>query len=281
MRQHTVSEGIAEMPLKIYLSRAFPAWPGWLLRETLKKKDVRINNRRSGAEAFVSAGDVLSIYVDDRYFEAPLDIIYEDADWLIADKPVGVPVLPDGRGIGGDTMQTRIQAHCPQARLCHRLDTGTGGVLVSAKNDRAEQAALQAFAGHDMLKLYRCIAVGHPAQREACLRDYLIKDAASSSVRIAERPQPGALMAETHYRLLDQRDGLSLLEVQLMTGRTHQIRAHLSHIGLPLLGDDKYGDRAANRQWHALQPQLWCVKIELLGHTFESRPRFACHAFDV
>lgn len=281
MRRHTVPEGVLNVPLKNYLSRAFPAWPGWLLRETLKKKDVRINDRRSGAEAIVSAGDVLSIYVDDRYFDAPLDVIYEDDNWLIADKPAGVPVLSDGRGIGGDTMQTRIQAHCPQARLCHRLDTGTGGVLVSAKNDRAEQAALEAFAGHDMLKMYRCIAVGHPSQKEACLRDYLIKDAASSSVRIVRTSQPGALPVETRYRLIEERQGLSLLEVRLMTGRTHQIRAHLSHIGLPLLGDDKYGDRAANRQWHVVQPQLWCVKIGLLGHTFESRPRFACHAFNV
>lgn len=280
MRQHTVPAGVPETSLKSYLTRAFPAWPSWLIRETLKKKDVRVNGAKSGAEAVVRAGDTLSIYVDDRYFEAPLQMIYEDDDWLVADKPAGVPVDSDGRGVGGDTMLARLKAHCPSARLCHRLDTGTGGVLIAAKNDRAEQAALRAFAAHDLVKLYRCIAVGQPPRDEARLTAYLLKDASASSVRILEHPAPGALSIETRYRLIEARDALSLLEVRLMTGRTHQIRAHLSYVGLPLLGDDKYGDREENRRWHVSQPQLWCVRISLLGHTFESRPRFSCRAFE-
>ncbi len=281
MRLHTVPQGVSQTPLKTYLTRAFPTWPGWLLRETLKKKDVRINGKRSGAEGVVCAGDTLSLYVDDHYFETPLDVLYEDEHWLIVDKPTGVPVAPDGRSIGGDTMQTRLQAHCAQARLCHRLDTGTGGVLVAAKDDATEEAAAKAFAGHDMLKLYRCVVVGHPPQKEACLKAYLIKDAQASSVRIVDYPAPGALSIETRYRVLAEREGLALLEVRLMTGRTHQIRAHLGHVGLPLLGDDKYGDRSANRQHHIAQPQLWCVRIELLGQVFESTPRWACRVFDV
>ena len=280
MRQHTVPAGVPETGLKSYLTRAFPAWPSWLIRETLKKKDVRVNGIKSGAEAVVRAGDTLSIYVDDKYFEAPLQVIYEDGDWLVVDKPAGVPVDSDGRGVGGDTMLARLTAHCPSARLCHRLDTGTGGVLIAAKNDQAEQAALKAFAAHDLVKLYRCIVVGRPPREEARLTAYLLKDASAANVRILDHPAPGALSIETRYRLIEARDGLSLLEVRLMTGRTHQIRAHLSHVGLPLLGDDKYGDREENRRRRVSQPQLWCEKISLLGHTFESRPRFSCRAFE-
>ena len=280
MRQHIVPQSVPETSIRAYLTRAFPTWPAWLIRETLKKKDVRVNGAKSGAEAVVRAGDVLSIYVDDKYFEAPLQVIFEDDDWLVVDKPAGVPVDSDGRGVGGDTMQARLRAHCPSARLCHRLDTGTGGVLIAAKNDQTERAALKAFAGHDMLKLYRCIVVGQPPRDEARLLAYLVKYADAASVRILERPAPGALPIETRYRLIDARCGLSLLEVRLMTGRTHQICAHLSHMGLPLLGDDKYGDREENHLRRVRQPQLWCVKIELLGRTFESSPRFSCQVFE-
>ena len=280
MRQHIVPASVPAISLRSYLTRAFPTWPSWLIRETLKRKDVRVNGTKSGAEAVVRAGDVISIYVDDKYFEAPLQVIHEDSDWLVVNKPAGVPVDSDGRGVGGDTMLARLTTHCPSARLCHRLDTGTGGVLIAAKNDSAEQAALRAFAAHDLVKLYRCIAVGQPPRDEARLTAYLVKDASASSVRILDHSAPGALSIETRYRLIEARCGLSLLEVRLMTGRTHQIRAHLSHVGLPLLGDDKYGNREENRRRRVSQPQLWCVKIDLLGHTFESSPRFSCHAFE-
>ena len=104
MRQHIVPQSVPETSLRAYLTRAFPTWPAWLIRETLKKKDVRVNGAKSGAEAVVRAGDVLSIYVDDKYFEAPLQVIFEDDDWLVVDKPAGVAAHPSMGWDGPDVL---------------------------------------------------------------------------------------------------------------------------------------------------------------------------------
>lgn len=274
MHRHTVPVGVDPTPLARYLSRAFPQLPGWLIRETLKKKDVRINGAKSGSDASVAAGDELTLYIDDKYFSAPLSVLYEDARLLVVEKPTGIPVDADRANIGADTMLVRIQAHCPSAQLCHRLDAGTGGVLIAAKTDDALTEMTDAFQRHALTKTYRCLVVGRPAAPEARLKDYLVKDARASHVRIVHRPQPGALSVETHYRLVDAKGGLSLLEVTLITGRTHQIRAHLSSIGLPLLGDDKYGDREANRRFNRSQPALWCTEIRWNRLVFHSDAPF-------
>ncbi len=276
MRRHTIPQGVSPTPVSRYLTRAFPRLPGWLIRDTLKKKDVRINGRKSGADAVVRAGDELMLYVDDKYFEAPLTVIYEDERLLVVDKPAGIPVDADKANIGADTMLIRLQAYCPGAQLCHRLDTGTGGVLIAAKTDEALDEMTAAFKNHtEITKKYQCLVVGKPAKSEAKLKDYLIKDAGSAHVRIVHAPQPGALSVETHYRLLGTKDSVSLLEVTLITGRTHQIRAHLSSASLPLAGDDKYGDRAANRRLGKSQPALWCTEICWKDRIFRSKAPFS------
>lgn len=274
MHRHTVPPGVSPTPLNRYLARAFPTLPGWLIRETLKKKDVRINGAKSGADASVSAGDELTLYIDDKYFAAPLTVIYEDGRLLVVEKPAGIPVDADQANIGADTMLSRIQAHCKTAQLCHRLDTGTGGVLIAAKTAGALDEMMDAFRSHELTKKYLCLVVGKPAAQEARLNDYMIKDAGSSRVRVIHPPVQGALPIETHYRLLESKNGVSLLEVTLITGRTHQIRAHLSSVSLPLLGDDKYGDRAANRRLNRSQPALWCAELRWKDYVFKSAPPF-------
>ena len=274
MHRHIVPEGVQPMPLSRYLARAFPRLPGWLIRETLKKKDVRIDGVKSGPDAPVHAGNELTLYVEEKYFENPLIIIHEDKSLLVVEKPAGIPVDSDQSGVGADTMLSRIQSHCPGAQLCHRLDTGTGGVLIAAKTEDALNEMKHAFKHHLLTKKYHCIAISVPSHREEKLTAYLLKDSSSARVRIVNAPQPGALPIETHYRLLDSKNGLSLLEVTLVTGRTHQIRAHLSSIGLPLLGDDKYGDRAANRRHGRMQPALWCAEIHWQNFVFRSKPPF-------
>ena len=273
MHTHIVPAGISPTPLRQYLSRAFPAMPGWLLRETLKRKDVRVNGVRSSGDVLVRGGDTLILYVEARYLTALPEVIYEDDALLVAEKPAGIPVDSDGQGIGADTMLARLRAVCPDARLCHRLDTGTGGVLIAAKNEAAEAYIRAVFEAHALTKLYQCVVVGNPPRDEARLTAWLEKDADASRVRVIDHPAPHALPIETRYRVLAQANDLARLEVNLITGRTHQIRAHLSHVGLPLLGDDKYGDRAANRRYRAAQPVLWCTQVAFDGHVFESKPR--------
>lgn len=274
MRKHVVPPGVSPMPLRQYLSRAFPAAPAWLLRETLKKKDVRVNGVKSAADAAVRGRDELTLYIDERYLTAPPEVIYEDEALIVVDKPAGIPVDSDGQGVGADTMLARLRGVCPDARLCHRLDTDTGGVLIAAKNAEAEARMRVVFASHALTKLYQCVVVGDPPQDAARLTAWLEKDAKAARVRVTDHPSPRALAIETRYRVLARGVGLARLEVNLITGRTHQIRAHLSHVGLPLLGDDKYGDREANRRWKATQPALWCTTISFDRYSFESRPRF-------
>lgn len=274
MRLHRVPNGVPSMALRQYLPRAFPAMPGWLARETLKKKDVRVNGVRSGADAMVEAGDELAIYVDDRFLTALPDVIFEDESLIAVEKPAGVPVDADGQGVGADTMLSRLREICPTARLCHRLDTYTGGVLIAAKTDEAEARMREIFKTHALTKLYECVAVGNPPVDEARLTAWLVKDAKAARVRVIDRDAPGALPIETRYRVIARRNGLARLEVNLITGRTHQIRAHLSHVGLPLLGDDKYGDREANRRLKISQPLLWCTRVQFGRYDFRSAPKF-------
>ena len=274
MRKHVVPPGVAPMLLRQYLARAVPAMPSWLLRETLKRKDARVNGAKAAADALVRGGDELTLYVEERYLTAPPDVIYEDDELIVVDKPAGIPVDSDGQGIGADTMLARLRVVCPDARLCHRLDTYTGGVLLAAKSAGAEARMREIFSAHALTKLYQCVVIGDPPQEAARLTAWLQKDARAARVRVMDRPFPGALPIETRYRVLARNQGLARLEVNLITGRTHQIRAHLSHVGLPLLGDDKYGDRAVNRRWRAEQPVLWCACIRFGTHVFESRPRF-------
>ena len=275
MQKHLVPEHVPAMPLSAYLRRAFPRIPASLLKETLKKRDVRVNGVKSDGQATVRGGDEVTLYMPDKYLTAPLRILYEDERMLAVEKPAGVPVDGDADSIGADTMLARLRAYCPTACLAHRLDAGTGGVLLAGKTGEGLAHLLDAFKSHRVEKTYLCLVRGAPNPPQADRKAFLLKDAASARVRILNSPAPGALSIETRYRLLETRGDTSLVEVQLVTGRTHQIRAHMSFLGYPLLGDDKYGDRAFNRAHHAAQIALWCARLRLDGLTFESRPPFA------
>lgn len=252
--------------------------PGNVIRDALKSKDVRVNGVKSSADVEVSGGDELKLYIDSKFFEMPLDVLYEDAHILCLDKPAGLPVDVDSDGIGADTVLARAKARYPSARLCHRLDEGTGGCLLLALTDEAERALLSAFREHRMKKLYQAVVLSCPEKQEAVLKGFLSKDAGFSRVRVARGPEKGAVPIETHYKVLKERllvsDALCLIEVRLLTGRTHQIRAHMASIGHPILGDDKYGERDMNKQFRVKMPMLWCVKLAYDGLIFTSKPNF-------
>ncbi len=284
MHVHRVPDAVEELTLKRYIARAWPMLDSRAAREMLKRHDVRINGARSGGDALVRGGDRLTLYIDEALLAGTLDIIYQDENLIVADKPANLPVDADGQQIGADTLLSRLRARFPDARLCHRLDTGTGGVVLCAHGERAHAAMLEAFKAHDIQKTYRAIVVGRPERQSARMSGWLIKDAAASRVRVVSRALPGAKKIETGYRLIRATPGgLSELEIDLVTGRTHQIRAHMAYAGHPLLGDDKYGRRDVNRDFHAKNPALWCVRLKItqcaLGEkyramAFESAPRF-------
>nr|MDO4740952.1 RluA family pseudouridine synthase [Eubacteriales bacterium] len=278
MLEHKVSAEIREMPIAAYLRRAYPAVPVFAIREVLKKRDVRINGVRSGAEAVVRGGDELKIYLDERYTKSSLRILYRDAGLLVVEKPQGLPVDTDGAGVGQDTLLARAKAQFPAAQLCHRLDAGTGGAIMLSLDEKTHAKVLAAFREERVGKQYALAVLGRPAPAEGNLTGYIVKNASASTVKVLDRPSPGAKTAVTEYRVVGaaQIEGVtvSFVRARIHTGRTHQIRAQMAHAGWPLIGDDKYGDRAANAKLHAKMPSLWCEELVYEGQVFRSEPRF-------
>ncbi len=263
------------MSLARYLSRSFPMCPGHILRNAMKRRDVRVNGARSGEDAVVSGGDQLAVYIDDRFLTAPAKVLYEDGHILALQKPQGLPVDVDADGIGEDTLLSRARALYPSAELCHRLDAGTGGVTLLALTEDIRAYLTDAFKNHLIEKTYRCLVIGCPEKPEGELVHYLRKDADAALVKETGPNHPGAMRASLKYRVIERRGETTLVEINLGTGRTHQIRAQMALIGCPVVGDDKYGDRAANKRFHAPFPALWCVRLRLSdGRAFESEEGF-------
>jgi len=265
MIRHEVPAGLRSEELSRYLRRAWPLLPGHVLRELLTKRDVRINGARSGKGDSVRGGDTLEIYADKRHFEPMPEIIFDDGRLLAAVKPQGLPALEDQVGVGADTMQIRLQRVHPGARLCHRLDAATGGVMLAAMDEAVANQAFEAFKQHRMRKTYRAVLTQKPPREQMELKAWLTKDARRATVRVTDKPTAAAREIITRLRLIGPAGkGLWLAELEPVTGRTHQLRAHMAHIGCPILGDDKYGDRESNRKYGFMTRLcLWCETMQI------------------
>ena len=265
MIRHEVPASVKAEELSRYLRRAWPLLPGHALRDILKNRDVRINGARSGKGAQLRGGDVLEIYGDARWFEPAVEILYDDGHLLAAVKPQGLPSLPDRDGVGADTMESRLTRTHPTARLCHRLDAATGGVMLASLDEETNARALAAFKNRELHKTYRAILSGAPPKGERTLRAQLFKDAKRGLVRVSDQPSRGSQEIVTRVKpLRSLEDDLWEAELEPVTGRTHQLRAHMAHIGCPILGDDRYGDREINRRLGFVgRLCLWCECIEI------------------
>ncbi len=264
MTEHIVPAGVAPMPLERYLRRAWPLVPGRVLLGALKKRDVRVNGARSGAEAVVRGGDALALYIDPRWLEAGPDVLWTDDRLIVAVKPQGLPVDADRDGVGADTLLARLTRRWPGARLCHRLDAQTGGIVLAAADDGVWAQAFEAFRAHGVRKRYHALALGRFERAGGTLDAWLVKDARRAQVRVLHRDAPGAKPIRTRYQVVaEAAPGLYHVQLEPVTGRTHQLRAHMADFGHPLLGDDRYGDRAANRRYPGVRLCLWHERLEI------------------
>lgn len=270
--------GIGRMPAGRYLRRAWPMVPAHALRDAFKRRDVKINGARVGENDPVSAGDRIELFLPDRYLPAPVETVFDDGRLIACVKPQGLPVDVDADGIGADTLLSRVRRLHPSAQLCHRLDAQTGGLVLAAADADTAARAEETFKLHTIRKTYLAIAKGGFARREGALNGYLIKNARDSRVSVIDHAAPGAKKIETRYRVIEDMGGLARVELEPVTGRTHQLRAHMASIGHPLIGDDKYGDRDLNRKF-GLPLRLWCESVRILkesplaeyrGQTFAS-----------
>ena len=188
--------------------------------------------------------------------------VYEDENMLVVDKNAETEVETD--------LLSELSAITEPLYPVHRLDANTLGLVVLAKNEETESRLLDMFARHETGKIYEAILAGTPDRREGTLIHYGVKDEERSVMRLVPKDTPGALKMELSYRVLETRGGLSKTEIRLLTGRTHQIRVQMASIGCPVLGDDKYGDREANRRYRQKRQLLLAKRLTVAGKTFES-----------
>ena len=260
--EHRIPESVPPMPLERYLRRAWPMLPGHRLRDLLKKRDVRRGGTRLGAKDEVRGGDCLTVYL-------PEALLCPAAEWLWRDeglgallKPQGLPVDADRDGVGADTLAARLEREVPGARLLHRLDAAAGGLVLAALNEEAYAQGLETFRRHALDKRYLALARGGFDRGAGALTAWLKKDARRSQVRILHGPAAGAKDIETRYEVLRDDGGTAALALDPVTGRTHQLRAHMADFGHPLLGDDRYGDRAFNQSSPG-PLRLWCSSMTI------------------
>ena len=279
MKEFTIKANDAGQRLDRFVGKAVPLLPESLLQKYIRLKRIKVNGKGAKRDTRLALGDTLQLYINDEFFERPreensylkvgtprLDIVYEDENILLVDKKPGV--LCHSAGVWDyNTLIANIQAYMAQKgewrpkeensftpALCNRIDRNTGGIVIAAKNAEALRILNQKIKDREIDKRYLCIVHGTPKPAAGTLEGYLFKDAVKNRVYVTKTPQKGAKTCATKYQVLQSKNGLSLVECELITGRTHQIRAQMAAAGWPLLGDGKYGklDKQYDRKIQAL-----------------------------
>lgn len=280
MKEFTIGPNDAGQRVDRFLAKAVPLLPASLAQKYLRIKRIKLGGKRVERDTRLKEGDVLQLYINDEFFDRPrednayltvavpkLSIVYEDDQILLVDKRPGLAVHPHDGAEYGHTLIDHIQSYLYQKRewrpreenaftpaLCNRIDRNTGGIVIAAKTAEALRILNQKIKDRELDKRYLAIVEGTPRPKDGTLRGYLFKDAKQNRVFVTDTPQPGAKTCQTNYKTIASRNGLSLVECELITGRTHQIRAQFAHAGHPLLGDGKYGklDKRFDRRYQAL-----------------------------
>ena len=287
MKEIVIKQNDAGQRLDRFVGKAVPLLPESLLQKYIRLKRIKLNGKGAKRDTRLNLGDTLQLYINDEFFEKPkeensylkvstpkLNIVYEDENILLADKKPGVLCHSAGKW-DYNTLIANIQAYAYQKSegrpkeensfspaLCNRIDRNTGGIVIAAKNAEALRILNDKIRDREIDKKYLCIVHGRPKPAEGRLEGYIFKDAKKNQVYVKDRSEPGAKTAITDYKLLKSAGGLSLVECTLHTGRTHQIRAQMSHAGWPLLGDGKYGSERKNKSFGETEGQaLYSYKL--------------------
>ena len=286
MRELTVGKNDAGQRLDRFVGKSVPLLPSALLQKYIRLKRIKCNGQRAQRDQRLQEGDVLQLYINDEFFDQPrednlfltlfkptLDIVYEDENIMLLNKRPGLVVHADETE-KVNTLINHIQAYLYQKRewnprwenaftpaLCNRIDRNTGGLVIAAKNAETLRIINEKIREREIEKSYLCITLGRPDPAAGRMECFLRKDEKEKLVRVYHRPVPEGKTAITDYKTLETRGKLSLVEVRLETGRTHQIRASFADLGCPLLGDGKYGRGDVNRRYGETRQALYAYRL--------------------
>lgn len=285
MKSFEITKNDANQRLDKFMAKACPTMPQGLMYKYIRLKRIKVNGKRGEISTRLNIGDRVDAYVNDEFFAeispkydflsspARLNIVYEDENILLADKEQGLIVHPD-KNEYRDTLIGRIQHYLyqkgeynPKAEnsfkpsLANRIDRNTGGIVIAAKNAEALRILCEKIKNREIDKRYLAVIHGVPESKSQMLEGYLQKNTDKNKVYLSNKKTDNNLTVKTRYNTLASKNGLSLIEVELITGRTHQIRAHMASIGHPLLGDGKYGKLQNDKKMGFDKQALYSYKL--------------------
>ena len=275
MKSFTISKNDSGQRVDKFILKTFPKLPKSLMFKEIRKKNIKVNRKKTDASAILNEGDRIELYLNDEVLEEKikhydfmgaskqLDIIYEDDNIILIDKKVGLLCHPDGNEYV-DTLISRVKRYLYEKgewnpedsstfspSLANRIDRNTGGIVIAAKNAEALLILNDKIKNREIEKYYLTVVHGKMERESDTLTAYLTKDTKKNKVTVSDKETDKSKKIVTKYTVLDYQNRNSLLEIDLKTGRTHQIRAHMAYIGHPLLNDGKYG-KAQGRYRQAL-----------------------------
>ncbi len=285
MRELKINKNDAGQRLDKFITKTLDI-PTGLLYKSIRTKKIKLNRKRAEINSILCEGDVVQCFLPEEFFSKKADdgslsritphlsIVYEDENVLLLNKRPGVSVHEDENG-STNTLITHVLAYLYQKgeynpeneqsftpSLCNRIDRNTGGIVIAAKNAEALRIMNEKIRSREIDKFYLAAIHGIPSKKEDTLYGFLLKDDKQNIVRVYDKnPPKNAKNIITKYKVIATAENTSLIEVELLTGRTHQIRAHMAHIGHPLIGDGKYGINKGDRERGYKYQALYSYKL--------------------